>query len=148
MTHGGRGRGPRSRPGDTTTTSNIAGITRFSWRNFRRRKMDARQCGDRPTAGRQRVANTIFIAGILARQIATISSGEKIVLGCSSYTPVTLILVPTLNCTVCGHRMAHRKWKETKQQPSLLPGPAVPGCSLVSFHFLWAILCPQAVQCE
>ena len=42
--------------------------------------------------------------------------------------------------------MAHRKQKETKQQPSLLPGPAVPGCSLVSFHFLWAILCPQAVQ--
>ena len=25
------------------------------------------------------------------------------------------------------------------------PGPDVPGCSLVSFHFLWAILCPQAV---
>ena len=41
--------------------------------------------------------------------------------------------------------MAHKKWKEIKQQPSLLPGPAVPGCSLVYFHFLWAILCPQAV---
>ena len=47
--------------------------------------------------------------------------------------------------TACGHRMAYRKWKETKQQLSLLPGPAVPGCSLVSFHFLfmynfwWAI---------
>ena len=47
--------------------------------------------------------------------------------------------------TACGHRMAHRKWKDTKQQPSMLPGPAVPGSSLVSFHFLWAILCPQAV---
>ena len=35
--------------------------------------------------------------------------------------------------------MAHRKWKEIKQQPSMLPGPAVPGCCLVSFHFLWAI---------
>ena len=22
-------------------------------------------------------------------------------------------------CTACGHRMAHRKWKETKQEPSL-----------------------------
>ena len=42
--------------------------------------------------------------------------------------------------------MAHRKWKETKQLPNLLSGPAVPGCSLVSFHFLWAILCPQDVQ--
>ena len=44
-------------------------------------------------------------------------------------------------------RMAHRKWKEAKQ----LPGTAGPGnmlgCSLISFHFLWAILCPQAVQC-
>ena len=28
----------------------------------------------------------------------------------------------------------------------MLPGPAVLGCCLVSFHFLWAILCPQAVQ--
>ena len=41
--------------------------------------------------------------------------------------------------------MDHRKWKETKQ----LPGTAGPGnrlgCCLVSFHFLWAILCPQAV---
>ena len=50
------------------------------------------------------------------------------------------------NYTACGHRMAHRKWKETKQQPSMLPGPAVPGCSLVSFHFLWAILCPQDLR--
>ena len=41
--------------------------------------------------------------------------------------------------------MAHRKWKETNQQTSMLPGPAVPGCNLVSFNFLWAILCPQAV---
>ena len=35
----------------------------------------------------------------------------------------------------------------------LLPGPAVPGSCLVSFHFLWAILCPLAVlkhnfQCD
>ena len=35
--------------------------------------------------------------------------------------------------------MAHRKWKESKHQPSMLPGPAVPGCCLISFHFLWAI---------
>ena len=42
--------------------------------------------------------------------------------------------------------MAHRKWKQNQQEPSLLPGPAVPGCSLVSFHFLWAILCSQAVE--
>ena len=47
------------------------------------------------------------------------------------------------DCTACGHRMAYRKWKETKLEPSLLPGPAVLGSSLVSFHFLWAILCPR-----
>ena len=35
--------------------------------------------------------------------------------------------------------ISHRKWKETKQQPNMLPGPAVLGCCLVSFHFLWAI---------
>ena len=35
--------------------------------------------------------------------------------------------------------MAHRKWKKIKQQPSMLPGSAVPGSCLASFHFLWAI---------
>ena len=45
-----------------------------------------------------------------------------------------------------GHRMAHRKWKETKQQPSMLPGPAVPGCCLVSFNFLCAIMWPHTVE--
>ena len=41
--------------------------------------------------------------------------------------------------------MADRKWEEGKQKPSMLLGSAVPGSSLVSFYFLWAILCPQAV---
>ena len=35
--------------------------------------------------------------------------------------------------TVCGHRLAHRKWKEIKQQPSMLPGPALSGCMQLSF---------------
>ena len=43
-------------------------------------------------------------------------------------------------------RMAHRKWKETKQQPSMLLGPAVPGCSLDYFHILWAILSTSTVH--
>ena len=42
--------------------------------------------------------------------------------------------------------MAHRKWREIKQQPSMLPGSAVPGCCLVSFHILWAILSTSTVQ--
>ena len=52
----------------------------------------------------------------------------------------------TAPSTACGHRISHRKWKETK----LLPGTAGPckrlGCCLVSFHFLWTILGPQAVH--
>ena len=32
--------------------------------------------------------------------------------------------------------MLHRKQRETKQQPSMLPSPAVSGCCLVSFCFL------------
>ena len=35
--------------------------------------------------------------------------------------------------------LAHRKWKEIKQQPSMLPGPAVPISCLASFNFRWAI---------
>ena len=44
------------------------------------------------------------------------------------------------NSTVLVLRMDHRKEKETEQQPIMLPGPAVPGSCLVSFHILWAIL--------
>ena len=43
--------------------------------------------------------------------------------------------------TACGHRIAHRKWKETKQHPGKAgPGNMI-GCllGLISFHFLWAI---------
>ena len=32
--------------------------------------------------------------------------------------------------------MSHRKRRKTKQQPSMLPCPAVTDCCLVSFHFL------------
>ena len=35
---------------------------------------------------------------------------------------------------------------EIKQLPSMFPGPAVPGCCLVSFHILWAILSTSNVQ--
>ena len=43
-------------------------------------------------------------------------------------------------------RMSHRKWKETKQQPSMLLGAAVPGCCLVSFHILWVILSTSTID--
>ena len=45
----------------------------------------------------------------------------------------------------CVHRMAHRKWKETKLQPGTAGPGSMLGCCLISLHFLWAILCPQAV---
>ena len=49
--------------------------------------------------------------------------------------------------TVIVLRMAHRKWQETKLQPSMLPGLTVPGCCLVSLHIMWAILSTSTVQC-
>ena len=48
--------------------------------------------------------------------------------------------------TACGHRMAHRKWKETKLQPGTAGTGNMLGCCLVSLHFLRYILYPQAVQ--
>ena len=42
--------------------------------------------------------------------------------------------------------MAHRKWKYIKQQPSMLPGPAVPGYCLVSLHFRWGKLSTRTVH--
>ena len=47
--------------------------------------------------------------------------------------------------TVRVDRLPHRKWKETKQQPGTAGPGNMLGCCLVSFHFLSAILCPQAV---
>ena len=35
--------------------------------------------------------------------------------------------------------MAHRKWKETKQQPGTAGPGNILGCCLISFHFMWAI---------
>ena len=44
-----------------------------------------------------------------------------------------------VQCSCSGRPTGNGK-KETKQQPSMLHGPAVPGSCLVSFHILWAIL--------
>merc|ERR1719264_1961691 len=35
--------------------------------------------------------------------------------------------------------MAHRKWKEIKQQPGTAGPGNLLGCCFLSFHFLWAI---------
>ena len=54
-------------------------------------------------------------------------------------------LILQMNITVLVLRMAHRVWRETKQQP----GTAGPGnmldCCLVSFHFLSTILSTSTV---
>ena len=50
-----------------------------------------------------------------------------------------------ISYTACGHRIAHRKWKEIKLQPGTAGPGNMLGCCFFSFHFLWAILCPQAV---
>ena len=41
--------------------------------------------------------------------------------------------------------MAHRKWKETKQEPGTAGPGIMLGYCLVSFHFLWAILSTSTV---
>ena len=52
-----------------------------------------------------------------------------------------------VTCTACGHRMAHRKWRETKQEPGTAGPGNMLGCCLVSLHFLGYILCSRsAVQ--
>ena len=38
-----------------------------------------------------------------------------------------------------------QEMEKFKQQPSMLPGSAVPGSCLVSFYFLWAILSTSTV---
>ena len=48
-------------------------------------------------------------------------------------------------CTACGYRIAHRIWKETKQEPGTAGPGIMLGCCLVSFHFLWAILSTSTV---
>ena len=53
------------------------------------------------------------------------------------------------NCspsTVRVDSLPHRKWKEIKQEPSMLPGPAVPGCFWISLHFLWGKLSTRTVE--
>ena len=40
----------------------------------------------------------------------------------------------------------HRKWREIKLQPGTAGTGNMLGCSLISFHFLLAILCPEAVS--
>ena len=84
---------------------------------------DQVDCGDRPIID----GPTTTTIGTTTTATVTTTSGN--------YTH--LCKMRTLH-TACRHRMAHRKWEETKQQPSLLPGPAVPGSCLVSFHILWA----------
>ena len=49
-------------------------------------------------------------------------------------------------CTVPVLRTAHRKWKETKQEPGTTGPGNMLGCCLVSFHFLWAILSMSTVN--
>ena len=77
-----------------------------------------------------------------------VKEGPSCVVFCAVATRENTHLSPSLTLkpyTACGHRNAHRKRKETKLQPDTAgPGNRLCSC-LVSFHFLWAILCPQAV---
>ena len=72
-------------------------------------------------------------------------SSWDLIHGVLKSSPRQLLTIP-VQSTVCGHRFAHRKWKETKLQPGTGGPRNRLGCCFVSFHFLWAILCLQAVQ--
>ena len=48
--------------------------------------------------------------------------------------------------TVPKRRMSHRKWRETKHQPSWWPDLVLLGCCLVSLHFLCDILTSHPVH--
>ena len=48
--------------------------------------------------------------------------------------------------TVLVLRMAHRIWKETKQQPGTAGPGHMLGCCLLSFNFLWTILSTSIVE--
>ena len=50
--------------------------------------------------------------------------------------------------TVLVLRMAHRIWKETKQEPGTAEPGNMLGCCLNYFHFLWAILSTSTVECD
>ena len=89
---------------------------------------------------------------LLELQVAGITQPNKHVASKRPYQPLRATYDDYGSClnsasysTVLVLRMAHRKWKETKQQPSMLTGPGVPGCCLVSFHILWAILSTSTV---
>ena len=66
---------------------------------------------------------------------------------CSLDTRVVLLLGHHnySKSTVRVDSLPHRKWKQIKQQPSMLPGPAVPGCCWISLHFLWGKLSTRTV---
>ena len=51
------------------------------------------------------------------------------------------------DCTVRVDSLAHRKWKEIKQQPGTAGPGNMLGCCLISFHFLWGKLSTRTVEC-
>ena len=83
---------------------------------------------------RSSVSDSCFLAQVVASLGREINLNPPLVLGQLPDTSEELLKLDQV-CTVLVLRIVHRKWKETKQQPSMLPVPAVPGC-LVSFHVM------------
>ena len=95
---------------------------------------------------RSSVSDGFFLAAqVVASLGREINLNPPLVLGQLPDTSEELLKLDQV-CTVLVLRIVHRKWKETKQQPSMLPVPAVPGYCLVSFHILWAILSTSTVH--
>ena len=63
-----------------------------------------------------------------------------------------IVFYSLLDCphNIDGHKttewMAHRKRKETKQEPGTAGPGNMFGCCLISFHFMWTILRTSTVE--
>ena len=76
------------------------------------------------------------IAKVWATSIVSLLNDAKL-----SYVYIYLVSLKSLaTSTVLECRMSHRKWRETKQQPSRARSGNKLSCCLVSLHFLCDIL--------
>ena len=120
----------------------------------RRRHVASRECFDADTFWRrgcshhQRRSFHLWVFVFLCSMVETSLYSTNRIYGHWIYGQMGYIVnTPVVSSRLLPGAATKWKWtwKETKQQPSMLPSPAVPGCCLVSFHILWAILWPHTV---
>ena len=104
-------------------TSCVSG-SGWTWARRRRRSKIYRVAWLEESNSAQRRRRRRVINGMFAHSEQTQETGER--------EKEVMFSVDTLVLNSCStvrvDSLPHRKWKEMKQQPSMLPGPAVPGC--------------------